>query len=40
MAITASKTMDADQKREALDKIHDAEVAMTFRVREIRKQFE
>mgnify|MGYP003342472139 FL=1 len=40
IAINNSKTMNADQKREALDKIHDAEVAITLRVKEIRKQFE
>ena len=40
MAISNSKTMSADEKREALDRIHDAEVAMTFRTKEIRKRFE
>jgi hypothetical protein len=40
MAINNSKTMNADEKREALDKIHDAEVAITFRTKELRKRFE
>jgi hypothetical protein len=38
--INASKTMTADEKREALDKIHDGQLKLTERVRILRKQQE
>ena len=38
--INASKTMTADEKREAIDKIHDAQLKLTARVRILRKDYE
>ena len=38
--INASKTMTADEKRESLDRIHDAQLKLTERVRILRKQRE
>jgi hypothetical protein len=38
--INQSKTMDADEKRIALDRIHDAQVKLTERVRILKKQYE
>ena len=40
MAITASTTMSADAKREALDAIHDRQLALTARIKMLRKQYE
>jgi hypothetical protein len=38
--INASKTMTADEKREAIDKIHEAQLRLTSRVRILRKDYE
>jgi hypothetical protein len=38
--IQSSPTMTADEKREALDKIHEAQLKLTERVRILRKDFE
>jgi hypothetical protein len=38
--INASKTMTADEKREAIDKIHDAQLKLTARVKILRKDYE
>lgn len=40
MAITSSTTMDADAKRQALDAIHQRQLALTDRIKILRKQFE
>jgi hypothetical protein len=38
--INQSKTMDADEKRVALDRIHDAQIKLTERIRILKKQYE
>jgi hypothetical protein len=38
--INASKTMTADEKREAIDKIHDAQLKLTARIKILRKGYE
>jgi hypothetical protein len=38
--INASKTMTSDEKREALDKINDAKLKLTERVKLLRKGYE
>jgi hypothetical protein len=38
--INASKTMTADEKREALDKIREAQIRLTSRIRILRKDYE
>jgi hypothetical protein len=38
--IGASKTMTADEKRESIDKIHEAQLKLTERVRILRKNYE
>jgi hypothetical protein len=38
--INLSKTMSSDEKREALDKINDAKIKLTERVRTLRKGYE
>jgi hypothetical protein len=38
--IAESKTMTADEKREAIDRIHDAQIKLTERVRVLRKNYE
>ena len=38
--INASKTMTADEKREALDRLHEAQLRLTARVRILRKDYE
>ena len=38
--IAESKTMTADEKREAIDRIHDAQLKLTERVRVLRKNYE
>ena len=38
--IADSKTMTADEKREAIDRIHDAQIKLTERVRVLRKNYE
>jgi hypothetical protein len=38
--INASKTMTADEKREAIDRIHEAQLRLTSRVRILRKDYE
>jgi hypothetical protein len=40
IAITNSTTIDADAKRQALDAIHDRQVAITARIKMLRKQFD
>ena len=38
--INQSKTMDGDEKRVALDRIHDAQIKLTERIRILKKQYE
>ena len=40
IAITNSTTMEADAKRQALDAIHERQVAITARIKMLRKQFD
>jgi hypothetical protein len=40
IAITNSTTMEAEAKREALDAIHERQVAITARIKMLRKQFD